>query len=60
MSSVEIKTKREIDLLREACRMAADTLLPVGDVIKAGMSTDHINRFVHQDTIRRGSRTATS
>lgn len=58
MSSVEIKTKREIELLREACRMAADTLLLVGDVIKAGMSTDDINRFVHEDTLRRGARPA--
>jgi methionyl aminopeptidase len=38
--------------------MAAETLLLVGDKIRAGMSTEEIDRLVHEDTIRRGARPA--
>ncbi len=55
MSSVTIKTVREVDALRVACQMAADTLLRVGDMIRAGITTDEIDRFVHEDTVRRGA-----
>jgi methionyl aminopeptidase len=55
VSSVTIKTVREVDALRVACQMAADTLLRVGDMIRAGMTTDEIDRFVHEDTVRRGA-----
>ncbi|MBL8600672.1 MAG: type I methionyl aminopeptidase [Myxococcales bacterium] len=52
---IEIKSGRDIETMRESCQMAADTLLLVGDRIRAGMSTDEINTFVHQDTVRRGA-----
>src|SRR6266851_2586302 len=58
MSSVEIKSPKEIAALRRACHLAAQTLLQVGDVIRPGMTTDEINRFVHDDTLRRGARPA--
>src|SRR3954462_5621520 len=58
MSSVEIKTKKEIEMIRESSRMAAETLLLVGDQLKPGMTTDEINRIVHEDTLRRGARPA--
>jgi methionyl aminopeptidase len=58
MSSVEIKSPKEIESLRRACRLAAETLLEVGPIIRPGISTDDINRFVHEDTIRRGARPA--
>jgi methionyl aminopeptidase len=58
MSSVEIKSPKEVDTLRRACRIAAETLLEVGPILRAGMTTDDINRFVHEDTIRRGARPA--
>src|SRR5258706_5091658 len=58
MSSVEIKSPKEITALRRACHLAAQTLLQVGDVIRSGMTTDEINRFVHDDTLRRGARPA--
>src|SRR6266516_7555798 len=53
MSSVEIKSPKEIEALHRACRIAAQTLLHVGDVIRPGMTTDDINRIVHEDTLRR-------
>jgi len=58
MSSVEIKSPKEIDALRRACRIAAQTLVQVGELIRPGITTDEINRFVHEDTLRRGARPA--
>jgi len=40
--------------MRAACRMAAETLLVVGDKLRAGMTTEEINTLVHEDTLRRG------
>ena len=53
--SVEIKSPREIEGLRVACEMASETLLLVGERIRAGMTTEDINTLVHEDTIRRGA-----
>jgi methionyl aminopeptidase len=52
--TIEIKSQKEIEGMRAACDMAAETLLYVGEVIRAGMSTEEINTIVHDDTIRRG------
>src|SRR5271168_4787927 len=53
--SVEIKNVREVEALRVASVMAAETLLLVGERIRAGMTTEEINTIVHEDTIRRGA-----
>src|SRR5258708_13440053 len=58
MSSVEIKSPKEIAAMRRACRLAAETLLEVAELIRPGISTDEINHFVHEDTLRRGARPA--
>src|SRR4029078_3551346 len=58
MSSVEIKSPKEIDALRRACKIAAQTLVRVGELIRPGITTDEINRFVHEDTLRRSARPA--
>jgi len=57
--AVEIKSPKEIDLMRKVCRLAAETLLLVGEKIRAGMTTDEIDRIVHADTLRQGARPAT-
>ena len=54
MSNVSIKTLREVEGLRVACEMAAETLLAVGEMIRVGVTTEEINTFVHEDTVRRG------
>jgi methionyl aminopeptidase len=41
--------------MRVVCAMAADTLLKVGEMLRPGLSTDDINDFVHEDTLRRGA-----
>ena len=53
--AIEIKNAREIESIRTSCQMAADTLLLVGEQLRAGMTTDDINRIVHEDTVRRGA-----
>jgi methionyl aminopeptidase len=58
MSSVEIKSPKEVDALRRACRIAAQTLLHVGDLIRSGMTTEEIDRIVHEDTLKRNAKPA--
>jgi methionyl aminopeptidase len=57
-SSVEIKGEREISLMREVSRLAAGTLERVGPMLRAGITTQEINDFVHADTLRRAPRAA--
>lgn len=54
--AIEIKSAKEIEAMRVACQMAAETLLLVGEKLRAGMTTDDINTIVHEDTVRRGAR----
>jgi methionyl aminopeptidase len=56
--AVDIKSPSELDRMRVACQMAADTLVLVGEMLRAGLSTEDINKFVHEDTIKRGARPA--
>lgn len=53
--AIEIKSPREINAIRASCRIAVETLHMVGERIRAGLTTDEINRWVHDDTIRRGA-----
>jgi methionyl aminopeptidase len=57
-SSVEIKTAREIDAMREVGRLAADTLSRIGEIIRPGITTNDINAFAHEDTLKKGARPA--
>ena len=54
MSAVTIKSLKEVEALRVASQMAAETLLSVGEMIRAGLTTDDLNTFVHEDTLKRG------
>ena len=56
--AVDIKTAREIELMREVCRLAADTLVAVGEMIRPGIATQEIDDFVYRDTIAKGCRPA--
>jgi len=44
--------------MRKVCRLAADTLLEVGDKIRAGMTTLDVDRLVHEHTLSQGARPA--
>jgi methionyl aminopeptidase len=54
VSNVSIKTFKEVEGIRAACQSAAETLMAVADIIRAGITTEDINRFVHEDTVKRG------
>lgn len=56
--AIEIKSAKEIEKMRVAGLMAAETLLLVGEKLRPGMTTEEINKIVHEDTIRRGARPA--
>ncbi len=58
VSNVTIKSPREIELMRQAGQIAVATLLGVDDMLRPGISTEEINRFVHKDTLARGARPA--
>jgi len=53
--SVDIKTPKEIEAMRAACRLAAETLIVVGEKLRPGMTTREIDEIVHEDTLRRGA-----
>src|SRR6478735_2160561 len=42
--------------MRVVGRMAGETLVLVGEKLRAGMPTEEINAIVHEDTVRRGAR----
>jgi methionyl aminopeptidase len=52
---IEIKSPKEIELMRIAAQMAAETLVLVGERLRPGMTTEEINTIVHEDTVRRGA-----
>ena len=56
--AIDIKSAKEVEAMRAAGLMAAETLLLVGETLRAGMSTEEINTLVHEDTLKKGGRPA--
>jgi len=56
VSGIEIMSSRDLDRMRAACKLAADTLVMIGEHIRAGMTTDEINTLVHEYTLAHGAR----
>lgn len=48
---ITIKSKREIELMRAAGKLAAECLVAAGEMVKPGVTSNEINEFVHQWTI---------
>ena len=44
---ITIKSSREIELMRETCRLAAKTLNFIEDKLEVGMTTDDVNELCH-------------
>ncbi|MBQ3235452.1 MAG: type I methionyl aminopeptidase [Clostridia bacterium] len=42
-----IKTDREIELMREPCKVVRDVLLLAGQTVKAGMTTGELDKILH-------------
>jgi methionyl aminopeptidase len=55
LSAIEIMTPSMLGRMREACQLAADTLVMVGRQLKPGMTTDDINTLVHDYTLAHGA-----
>ena len=53
--AIKIKTEKEIGLMREACNLAAEILVRAEEIVKPGITTDEIDRFVHDYTIKKGA-----
>ena len=47
MAAIEIMTPAMLERMRRSCELAADTLLMVDEALRPGMTTDDINRMVH-------------
>lgn len=56
---ITIKSAREIEVMKESCKLAAKTLHYLGKNLKVGMSTEDINTMCHQYTLNRGAIPAT-
>ena len=56
---ITIKSAREIEIMKESCKLAAKTLHFLGKNLKVGMSTEDINKMCHQYTINRNAIPAT-
>jgi methionyl aminopeptidase len=56
---ITIKSAREIEVMRESCKMAAKTLHFLGNHLRIGMSTEEIDQLCHKYIINRGAIPAT-
>ncbi|MFM2416553.1 MAG: hypothetical protein RL385_1276 [Pseudomonadota bacterium] len=56
MSRIEIMSPGDLTRMRAACQLAADTLVMIGEHLKAGITTDRINTLVHEYTLAHGAR----
>jgi methionyl aminopeptidase len=50
-----VRTPDEVDRMRVAGRLAAEVLIEAGKAVAPGMTTDEIDRIVHEATIERDS-----
>jgi methionyl aminopeptidase len=53
-----VKTSGEIRKMEKACRLAAETLVYGGKLIKPGITTGEIDQIVHEYTLSRGAKPA--
>lgn len=52
---ISIKSTREIELMRQTCKLAANTLKYAGQKVRAGMTTEEINTLVHEYIVNHGA-----
>lgn len=55
MGNIVIKSAADIEAMKPACRLAAQTVEEVAKILKEGMTTDEINDFVHAYTVSHGA-----
>ena len=52
---IVIKTPKEIELMKEPCKIVRDVLLLAEDKIKAGMTTGELDKILHDYIISCGA-----
>lgn len=52
---IRIKTPEEIEAMKPACQLAANTLVIIESHIQPGTTTDEINEIVHDYTLKHGA-----
>jgi methionyl aminopeptidase len=52
---IEILSASDVEAMRTVGRMAGETLVLVARTLRAGMTTEEIDTFVHKDTLRRNA-----
>ena len=54
VSGKDVKTPEELERMRRSCRAAARVLRVTGEAVRAGITTDALDRIAHEETIRLG------
>jgi methionyl aminopeptidase len=55
LNKIPIKSARELELMRDTCRVTSRILDEVGSIIEPGITTEDINTFVHNLTLELGA-----
>ncbi|NLN62832.1 MAG: type I methionyl aminopeptidase [Myxococcales bacterium] len=59
MANITLKSPADIEKMRAACRLAAQTLEETAKILRVGMTTEEINTFVHEYTLAHHATPAT-
>src|SRR5665647_2690956 len=59
LMDIIIKTAEQIDGIRKSSRLAGETLLYIEPFIEEGVTTDYLDRLIHQFMVERGAIPAT-
>eukprot|EP00808_Paulinella_micropora_P003342 g30968.t1 len=54
-AKIHINSAQEIEGIREACRIGREILDIAGHMVRPGVTTEEIDRVVHEETIKRGA-----
>ena len=52
---IVLKSKRELELMREACQISAEALMVAGEAVKPGVSTKEIDKIAYDLIKKRGA-----
>lgn len=53
-NKIRVLNEKEIAIMREVCRLGREILDAGGAAVKPGITTDEIDRIIHEETIKRG------
>lgn len=53
---VVLKSSRELELMKEACKISAEALMVAGEAVKPGISTKEIDKIAYDLIIKRGAK----